>query len=374
MVPSDLLLDKLYSFFEPSKPLYIATDEKDLSFFDPVREKYDIYFYQDFNFNTTALETDVMDQVICADSDIFIGTYLSTYTKRINVMRGIDGKQADDDIGINHMLEPKDRISKDIVNPWKVKPHWWWNDSSHPQFKYEHNGKYVDQIEKLTVHDHTLSPEVKPPQFTETGFKKIKLPDELYDNLYDQYEKMEFGINHQILEDHPEWGKTVSGISNNKTRPHVSFTGINDDFKQKGFDILTPIVEEWSGKKLVPTRCYGIRSYPDGSILNLHRDVIQTHVISCIIYVDRKSPQNWALDYYDREYNHHEVFFEKGDVLLYESLNVHGRTTPFDGDYYRNLYFHWRPAVWEIEYLEKYSRMKGSFKDEQSLLEYYSKA
>ena len=196
----------------------------------------------------------------------------------------------------------------------------------------------------------------------------------MYDNLYDQYEKMEFGINHQILEDHPEWGKTVSGISNNKTRPHVSFTGINDDFKQKGFDILTPIVEEWSGKKLVPTRCYGIRSYPDGSILNLHRDVIQTHVISCIIYVDRKSPQNWALDYYDREYNHHEVFFEKGDVLLYESLNVHGRTTPFDGDYYRNLYFHWRPAVWEIEYLEKYSRMKGSFKDEQSLLEYYSKA
>ena len=374
LVPSDLLLDKLYSFFESSKPLYIATDEKDLSFFDPVREKYDIYFYQYFDFNTTALETDVMDQVICADSDIFIGTYLSTYTKRINVMRGIDGKQADDDIGINHMLEPKDRISKDIVNPWKVKPHWWWNDSSHPQFKYEHNGKYVDQIEKLTVHDHTLSPEVKPPQFTETGFKKIKLPDELYDNLYDQYEKMEFGINHQILEDHPEWGKTVSGISNNKTRPHVSFTGINDDFKQKGFDILTPIVEEWSGKKLVPTRCYGIRSYPDGSILNLHRDVIQTHVISCIIYVDRKSPQNWALDYYDREYNHHEVFFEKGDVLLYESLNVHGRTTPFDGDYYRNLYFHWRPAVWEIEYLEKYSRMKGSFKDEQSLLEYYSKA
>ena len=164
------------------------------------------------------------------------------------------------------------------------------------------------------------------------------------------------------------------GISNNKTRPHVSYTGISKEFKEKGFDILTPMVEEWSGKGLVPSSCYGIRSYPDGSILNLHRDVIQTHVISCIIYVDRKSPQNWALDYYDREYNHHEVLFEKGDVLLYESLNVHGRTTPFDGDYYRNLYFHWRPAVWEIEYLEKYSRMKGSFKDEQSLLEYYSKA
>ena len=134
------------------------------------------------------------------------------------------------------------------------------------------------------------------------------------------------------------------------------------------------MMEEWTGIELTPSWAYGIRSYPDGSVLGLHRDRIETHVLSCIIYVDRKSPQNWALDYYDREYNHHEVFFEKGDVLLYESLNVHGRTTPFDGDYYRNLYFHWRPAVWEIEYLEKYSRMKGSFKDEQSLLEYYSKA
>ena len=75
LVPSDLLLEKLYAFFERSKPLYIATDEKDLSFFDPVREKYDIYFYKDFDFNTTSLETDVMDQVICADSDIFMGTY-----------------------------------------------------------------------------------------------------------------------------------------------------------------------------------------------------------------------------------------------------------------------------------------------------------
>ena len=108
---------------------------------------------------------------------------MSTYTKRINVMRGIDGKQADDDIGINHMLEPKDRISKDIVNPWKVKSLWWWNDSSHPQFKYEQNEKYVDQIKKLTVDDHPLSSKVEPPQFTKTGFKKIKLPDELYDEL-----------------------------------------------------------------------------------------------------------------------------------------------------------------------------------------------
>ncbi len=374
LVPSDLLLEKLYAFFERSKPLYIATDEKDLSFFDPVREKYDIYFYKDFDFNTTSLETDVMDQVICAESDIFMGTYLSTYTKRINVMRGIESKQADDDMGINRILESRERIPKDIINPWSKKMGGWgWNESSHPQWKLEQEGKYVDQLEKLTVYDHTLSPEVKPPKFNKVPFKKIKLPDELYDDLYDEYYNIEFESMIGGIQDHPEWGKTVSGISNIKTNPHIGYGGLSKDFMDKGFEILTPILEEWSGIELLPSVGYGIRHYPDGSVLNLHRDVIQSHVLSCIIYVDRKSPENWALDYYDHDHKHHEVFFEKGDVLLYESLCVHGRTTPFEGEFYRNMYFHWRPAVWEEQFLEKYRRMKGSFRDEEHFLQYYDK-
>ena len=374
LVPSDLLLEKLYAFFPRSKPLYIATDEKDLTFFDPVREKYDIYFYKDFDFNTTALETDVMDQVICAESDIFMGTYLSTYTKRINVMRGIEGKQADDDMGINLILEPRDRIPKDIVNPWKNKfGRWDWPDSSHPQWKLEQDGKYVDQLEKLTVYEHTLSPKVKPPKFNKVPFKKIKLPDELYTDLYDEYYNIEFESMIGGIQDHPEWGKTVSGISNIKTNPHVGYGGLSKDFIDKGFRILTPIMEEWSGIELFPTVGYGIRHYPDGSVLNLHRDIIQSHVLSCIVYVDRISSKNWALDYYDHQNKRHEVFFEKGDVLLYESLCVHGRTTPFEGEFYRNMYFHWRPAVWDQEFLEKYQRMKGSFRDEKHLLQYYAK-
>tara|TARA_B100001113_G_scaffold133156_1_gene109126 strand:+ start:808 stop:2628 length:1821 start_codon:yes stop_codon:yes gene_type:complete len=373
LVPSDLLLDKLYAFFERSKPLYIATDEKDLSFFDPVREKYDIYFYKDFNFNTTALETDVMDQVICAGSDIFVGTYLSTYTKRINVMRGVDGRQADDDIGINRILEPKDRIPKHIVNPWKNNfGRWEWPDSSHPQWKVEQDGKYVDQLEKLTVYEHTLSPKIKPPKFNKIPFKKIKLPDELYDDLYDEYYKMKFESLIGGLQDHPEWGRTVSGISNVKTSPHIGYAGVSDTFKEKAFNILTPIMEDWTGVELTPTVSYGVRNYPDGSVLHLHRDVIQSHVLSCIVYVDRKSTDNWALNYYDHQHNHHEVFFEKGDVLLYESLCVHGRTTPFEGDFYRNMYFHWRPTVWEHEFTSKYQKMKSSFRDEKHLMEYYA--
>ena len=47
-------------------------------------------------------------------------------------MRGIEGKQGDDDMGINRILEPRERISQDIIHPWKKNyGAWGWDDSSH---------------------------------------------------------------------------------------------------------------------------------------------------------------------------------------------------------------------------------------------------
>ena len=156
------------------------------------------------------------------------------------------------------------------------------------QSKLEQEGKYVDQLEKLTVYDHTLSPNIKPPRFNKVPFKKIKLPDELYTDLYNQYSNLEFEPTCEKMQEHPEWGKTISGISNIKTNPYAGYGGLSNDFIGKAFNILTPIMEEWCGMDLLPTVSYGIRSYPDGSVLNLHRDQIRSHVLSCIIYVDRK--------------------------------------------------------------------------------------
>ena len=373
---SGKIIDRFYTFFETSKPLYIATDEKDLSFFDGVREKYDIYFYSDFDFDLTSLERDVMDQVICSNSTLFFGTYMSTYTKRINVMRGLDGKQADDDIWINLLIESKDRVDVGFINPWKLNndKRWHWHQSSHPQWKYERNGKYVNQSNLLVLSTH-YDPECQPPRFNKVPFKKIKLHDKLYSDLYDEYSDMNFDTKLSEVNYHPEYGRCVGGTSNIKTEPYLMKDEISEDFRKKGYDILTPIMEEWTGIELTPSWAYGIRSYPDGSVLGLHRDRINTHVLSCIIYVDKKSSRNWALDFYDHEYNHHEVFFEKGDVLLYESLCVHGRQTPFEGEYYRNMYFHWRPSVWEEQIIhQKYSNLRLTFKNEKDLLKYYSKA
>jgi hypothetical protein len=140
-------------FVDPELPLYIATDEEDRDFFDRLEEKYDVYFYEDFDFSdmeefdeTDQLDIAVIDQVICAMSENFFGTYFSTFTKRINVMRGLDGRQADDWFGINHMPEePNEDVTSAI--PWSTQKnnYWHWNQSSHYQWMKEIDGKLINE-------------------------------------------------------------------------------------------------------------------------------------------------------------------------------------------------------------------------------------
>ena len=119
-------------------PLYISTDEPNKDFFKEVRKKYNIYFYKDFDFNLSDnFDNTIMEQVICSRAESFFGTYLSTYTKRINVLRGLAGRQADDYMGINSIV-PKP-FECDFALPWTMtnQKRWHWNDSCHPQWTKE---------------------------------------------------------------------------------------------------------------------------------------------------------------------------------------------------------------------------------------------
>jgi len=125
-------IDKIAEFKD--LPLYISTDEPNKNFFNEVRKKYDVYFYQDFNFDLAKLEETIMEQVICSQAEFFLGTYLSTYSKRINVIRGLAGKQADDFMGINSIKAKSSEY--DLPLPWtaRASKHWQWNESSHSQW------------------------------------------------------------------------------------------------------------------------------------------------------------------------------------------------------------------------------------------------
>lgn len=123
--------------FDNTLPLYISSDEKDRSFFDKLKENYQIYFIEDlFNSELTLLEAAIIEQIICSEAETFIGTSPSTYSKRINILRGLKGKSVYDKMGINEQI---DLIGLGSPLPW-ITTHfkrWEWNMSPHPQWMKE---------------------------------------------------------------------------------------------------------------------------------------------------------------------------------------------------------------------------------------------
>jgi prolyl 4-hydroxylase len=68
------------------------------------------------------------------------------------------------------------------------------------------------------------------------------------------------------------------------------------------------------------------RKYVNGSVLSMHVDTANTHVVSCIINVDQEVEEDWKLVILDHEENEHSITMRPGDMLLYESAKLlHGR-------------------------------------------------
>ncbi|KAL9188523.1 hypothetical protein ACHAXT_006901 [Thalassiosira profunda] len=90
MDPTQMLAE-LQEHVAPGSTLFIATDERDPSFFDPLREVYDTKFIGDFG----SLLADVnpnyyplVEQVVASRGRIFFGTFYSTFSAFIMRLRG----------------------------------------------------------------------------------------------------------------------------------------------------------------------------------------------------------------------------------------------------------------------------------------------
>jgi len=145
----DKLLDQVKKFEEYNGlPLYIATDETNRDLFDAFKGQYELAFYDDFGFDLTPLEKAIVEQIICSNANFFMGTKPSTYSAKINKIRGEAGKQSDDYMGINTVLYteggwkemPKDRPAYiDSPIPWTLRAdkRWSWDNSTHPHWTKE---------------------------------------------------------------------------------------------------------------------------------------------------------------------------------------------------------------------------------------------
>jgi len=88
---ADILYAKSKEELKEGGTLFIATDERNKSFFKPFAHHYDICFLDDFKHLFKGLNTNyygMLDQLVASRGRVFFGTAMSTFTGYINRMRG----------------------------------------------------------------------------------------------------------------------------------------------------------------------------------------------------------------------------------------------------------------------------------------------
>lgn len=239
-----------------------------------------------------------------------------------------------------HAGRPVKSGTKYIITKWfRQKP-----TGAYPISSFFKNN-YPHLLSDKKVSEKSFHSHKDFPKFTKDGFKKIKVPDEIWNYILKTYDSLK---SKKRVEKFPNQLKVI--YNQDKTESPVDILSLahKPDAKKWLHDKIQPILEEWSGQKIEPTMIYGIRSYKKGAILAEHVDRIRTHHISAIIIVDRKGGSPWALDIRDHSGKMHKVYGEPGEMILYESCACkHGRLDEFDGEYFRNFFVHYKLTDWE---------------------------
>ena len=153
--------------------------------------------------------------------------------------------------------------------------------------------------------------------YTEIGFKKIRMDEELFEIILSFYNKNKENRHAE------QWGRGYT-YTNHWVAPTYmvstedpSLRGSGPGLKARIWNAVQPIIEEWTGHSIKPTSLYGIREYTDGAILATHVDRLPL-VSSCIINVYQDVDEPWPLEVYDHAGRAHNVTMEPGDMVLYE--------------------------------------------------------
>ena len=191
------------------------------------------------------------------------------------------------------------------------------------------------------------------PRFTENGFAKLKVPDDVWGIIQDSYKLLQ----DKETAEHFEGKKGIIDTTQEgaESSTILSFEHI-PNIRTQIHNMLLPIHEEWAKARIEPSFVYGIRSYQRGATLASHVDRIATHHISTIIIVDKdlkcgckhkEFGDDWALDIQGHDGEWYEIYAEPGEMILYESaVCEHGRSKPFQGTHFRNFYTHYKLVDW----------------------------
>jgi hypothetical protein len=176
------------------------------------------------------------------------------------------------------------------------------------------------------------------PMYTQDGYEKRRLPEDVYDKLYSFY--MNNKANHQL----EHWSGSSTYV--NHWESETRFLPLPDSTKRYIFNQIRPLLEEWSGIKLEGTALYGVRLYTDGSTLQNHVDRPDTHVVSAIMNIAQENMrEDWHLHIRNHDGSFRKIAMQPGDMVFYESARcIHGRPEPLHGQHYVNAFIHYKPV------------------------------
>eukprot|EP00536_Pseudo-nitzschia_multiseries_P003175 jgi/Psemu1/236458/estExt_Genewise1.C_470075 len=85
------IIENTQDLIPPNSVIFIATDERNSEFFEPMRKKYDLLFLKDFQKDLKGVNSNyfgMIDQLIASRGSKFFGCYQSTFTSYIMRLRG----------------------------------------------------------------------------------------------------------------------------------------------------------------------------------------------------------------------------------------------------------------------------------------------
>jgi len=179
--------------------------------------------------------------------------------------------------------------------------------------------------------------------YTANGFKKIRTPDHIYQELLSFWEA---NNENQTAE---KWNR--GNVYTNNWAAPTYMVSVEDDklegggpvLKQKIWNLAQSTIEEWTGQSLTGTSLYGVRVYKEGAVLSPHVDRLPL-VSSAIVNVAQDVDEDWPIEVIGHDGRAHNITMEPGDMVLYESHSViHGRPYPLKGRFYANVFIHFEP-------------------------------
>jgi hypothetical protein len=144
-IGADEIYDNVKDVLIEQSTIFIATDEKNSTFFQPLKDHYKVYFLSDFLHLVPNLNKNyfgMLDQLIASRGRTFVGAYFSTFTGYINRMRGYHSqkdKLPGYEMGkINSYFYAEKRHKEEMVNFFPIKGPLWsrefpvgWRDIDH---------------------------------------------------------------------------------------------------------------------------------------------------------------------------------------------------------------------------------------------------